>query len=57
MRAAEMAIQVSMAKKKPDYKPLARLLLDEIREWKQNGCPDLDHPDSQGSKELVTEGL
>lgn len=57
MRAAEMAIQVSMAKKKPDYKPLARCLLEEIREWKQKGCPDLDHPDSQGSKNLDSEGL
>lgn len=50
MRAAEMAIQVSMAKKKPDYKSLARLLLEEIRQWDKEGRPDTEHPDGQGSK-------
>ena len=47
----DLTIMVGMMRKKPDYQPLARLLLEEIKEWKKNGCPDLDHPDSQGSKE------
>lgn len=53
----DLTIIAGMARKKPDYKPLARILLDEIMEWKKDGCPDLDHPDSQGSNNLDSEGL